>query len=87
MVINADADLTLGMFTITYLRSTFMTASEFYYSVPFVLIVPPGVPFTPFEKLFRPFELTVWILLLLSFVTAAGVVTGRLSESADLRVC
>lgn len=75
MVINADADFTLGMYTITYLRSTFMTASEFYYSVPFILIVPPGANFTAFEKLFRPFQITVWILLLFAFFTAASVIT------------
>lgn len=75
MVINADADFTLGMYTITYLRSTFMTASEFYYSIPFILIVPAGVPLTPFTKLFRPFQLTVWVLLLFAFFTAAGVIT------------
>jgi hypothetical protein len=85
MVINGDADLTLGMYTITYLRSSFMTASEFYFSIPFILIVPPGVPFTAFEKLFRPFELTVWLLLLLSFVSAAGVVTIVKTHSKSVR--
>lgn len=75
MVMDGEADLTIGMYTITYLRSQFMTSSEFYFSVPFILIVPPGQPFTPFEKLFRPFKLTVWILLLVAFITAACVVT------------
>jgi hypothetical protein len=85
MVINADADFTLGMYTITYLRSTFMTASEFYYSVAFILIVPPGVPFTPFEKLFRPFQLTVWILLLFAFFTAASVITVVKFQSEEVK--
>lgn len=75
MVMNNKADLTIGMYSITYLRSKYMTASEFYYSVPFILIVPPGKPFSPFEKLFRPFKITVWIVLLITFITAALVVT------------
>jgi hypothetical protein len=85
MVINADADFTLGMYTITYLRSSFMTASEFYYSIPFIVIVPPGVPFTSFEKLFRPFSIVVWILLLLTFVSAAGVITAVKFHSKNIR--
>lgn len=75
MVIKKKADLTIGMYTITYLRSLFMTSSELYFSVPFILIIPPGVPFTPFEKLFRPFSLEVWIMLLFTFLIAACVVT------------
>ena len=75
MIIKKKADFTIGMYTITYLRSQFMTSSELYYSVPFILIVPPGLPFSSFEKLFRPFRLTVWISLLVVFITAAFVVT------------
>ncbi|KAG5681337.1 hypothetical protein PVAND_010782 [Polypedilum vanderplanki] len=70
MVINNEVDLTVGMYTITYQRSKLMTSSEFYYSVPFILIVPPGSTLTSLEKLFRPFQLHVWILLLLIFVIA-----------------
>lgn len=85
MVINNEVDLTLGMYTITYLRSKYMTSSEFYFSVPFILIVPPGVPFTPFEKLFRPFKIEVWILLLVAFTTAASVVTVVKFQSQSVR--
>lgn len=75
MVINKEADLTVGMYTITFLRSKLMTSSEFYYSVPFIMIVPPGERLTAFEKLFRPFSLIVWILLLLTFSIAFVVIT------------
>lgn len=75
MVLHKEAEFTLGMYTISYLRSKFMTSSEFYYSVPFILIVPPGTPFSSFEKLFRPFQLAVWILLLVVFSAAVCVVT------------
>lgn len=75
MVMKNQADFTLGMYTITFLRSRFMTSSALYYSVPFILIVPPGQSFTPFEKLFRPFTFTVWIFLLVVFLTATVVIT------------
>lgn len=85
MVINNEADLTLGMYTITYLRSLFMTSSEFYYSVPFVLIIPPGIPLSSFEKLFEPFQLAVWLLLLVVFITAFSVVTLVKCQSMTIR--
>lgn len=75
MIVKNEADFTIGMFTITFLRSQFMTSSELYFSVPFILIVPPGLPFSSFEKLFRPFSLAVWISLLSVFIIAAIVVT------------
>lgn len=75
MITEGKAHLTLGMYTITYLRSQFMTSSEFYYSVPFILIVPPGKPLTAFEKLFRPFHVIVWVLLISTFITAISVIT------------
>ena len=74
MIIENEADLTVGMYTITYLRTLFMATSESYYSVPFILIVPPGSPFASFEKLFRPFQLFVWILLFLTFIIAFIVI-------------
>lgn len=75
MVMDNEADFTVGMYTITYLRSKVMTNSEFYYQVPFIMIVPPGSQLSAFEKLFRPFSLVVWILLLLTFSTAFLVIT------------
>lgn len=85
MVINNEAEFTLGMYSITHHRSQFMTNSEQYYSVPFILIVPPGRPFTSLEKLFKPFQLGVWFLLLLAFVTGSLVMTVIKFQSATVR--
>lgn len=85
MIVKNQADLTLGMYTITFLRSKFMTSSELYYSVPFVLIVPPGIPFSAFEKLFRPFKVEVWILLLFTFLVATCVVTFVKFQAISIR--
>jgi hypothetical protein len=75
MVINNEADLTVGMYTITLLRSKVMSNSEFYYAVPFIMIVPPGSQLSSFEKLFRPFSIVVWILLLTTFGIAFVIIT------------
>lgn len=85
MVINNEAEFTLGMYSITHRRSQFMTSSEQYFTVPFVLIIPPGRPFTAFEKLFKPFQLGVWLLMLLAFVTASLVMTVIKFQSATIR--
>lgn len=85
MVIEGEADLTLGMYTITYLRSQFMTSSETYFSVPFIIIIPPGDTFSPFEKLFRPFQVEVWAALLTTFIVAAAVVTIIKLQKASIR--
>lgn len=85
MVINNEADLTIGMYTITYLRTRFMSTSTSYYSVPFILIVPPGVPFNSFEKLFRPFQFEVWAMLMVAFCTAVVVVTVVKFQSTSIR--
>ncbi|KAG5667104.1 hypothetical protein PVAND_015103 [Polypedilum vanderplanki] len=74
MVINNEVDLTVGMYVISNQRSKFMTSSEFYYTVPFILVVPPGSTMTSLKKLFRPFQLLVWILLLLIFIIAFSTV-------------
>lgn len=75
MIVDKRAHLTLGMYTITFLRSQFMTSSEFYYGAPFILVVPPGKPFTALENLFRPFTVVVWIFLITTFAVAVAVIT------------
>lgn len=48
-------------------RERLMTPSTYYYGSQLVWIVPPGRLFTPFEKLFKPFEFVLWISVLLTF--------------------
>lgn len=37
-------------------------------------MIPPGESLTPFEKLFRPFQQTVWIFLFITLLTGAVVI-------------
>lgn len=75
MVINGQVDLTIGMYTVTFLRDRYMSSSEFYFSVAFVLIVPPGNVFSSLEKLFRPFQTNVWLMMVLAFAVGSFVIT------------
>ncbi|CAO1425859.1 unnamed protein product [Diamesa serratosioi] len=63
-VINGEVDLMMGNLFLTSSRMKFMTNTNSYSSMPMILIVPPGAPFTSFEKLFKPFQATVWYCLL-----------------------
>ena len=66
-VINGEVDLMMGNLFLTSDRMKFMTNSHSYSSMPLIMIVPPGEPLTSFEKLFHPFQPTVWYFLLSVF--------------------
>lgn len=73
-VMENSVDLTVGLYSITYIRTRFMSSSESYHTLPMVLIIPPGAPFTKFEKLFQPFEATVWLCLIITFSLAILII-------------
>jgi len=85
MIMKNEADFTIGMYTITFLRSRYMTSSQPYFFVPYILIIPPGSQLTAFEKLFRPFQTSVWIMLLLTFVAGTIVITVIKFQGAAMR--
>lgn len=62
-LMNDEADLILGFFFITSLRLKFFDSIESHIGFPFVLIVPPGEKFSSLEKIFRPFQLSIWIAI------------------------
>lgn len=45
-----------------------MQFSSAYYSLDMMLMIPRGAPYTPLEKLLRPFKFSVWMILAISFV-------------------
>jgi hypothetical protein len=56
----------MGFYYLTYQRARFLSFSQSHYSIPLVIGIPPGAPFTAFEKLFNPFQFSVWISLLMT---------------------
>lgn len=78
-------DFTIAQYTITALRNKYMSPSFPYTSMPFVLMVPPGKKYTAFEKLFRPFDLSVWIPIIIVFIVATISITIIKLSSKTIR--
>lgn len=70
-VVGGAVDMTIGNLFMTTIRMQVMSSIRAYQFMPLVLIIPPGKPYTSFEKLFMPFQSTVWKLLM--FVSACGI--------------
>lgn len=73
-MIDGEVDFAIGEFAITYLRNKFMTPSISYISSPWALMIPPGEPYSAFEKLFRPFDFNVWIAVTIIFILSYLVI-------------
>ena len=71
-LMDGKADFIVGNLFLTASRMKYMSSTLSYLSVPVVLIIPPGQSFTSFEKLFKPFQTTVWIyviaIILIGFI-------------------
>jgi hypothetical protein len=63
-VSRSECDFTAGNFLLRSSRANIMDSSDVYLSFPVVFAIPLGQKLTPFEKLLRPFELIVWIFML-----------------------
>ncbi|KAL7025526.1 hypothetical protein ACKWTF_013514 [Chironomus riparius] len=77
---NVYFDITGVMLQRKYLHKM----SNVFIDIKYNLFVTPGDPYTPYEKLFLPFDLTTWILLVATFgVTFITIfVVNRLPKSA-----
>lgn len=64
-IVEGDADIAIGNYLLRASRMKIMDSSMVYFSFPVVFAIPLGLPFGPFEKLLRPFQLVVWILLVI----------------------
>ena len=61
---DGNYEMIFGNMFLTPNRLKYLSTSKTYFSMPIVLVVPTGPPFTSFEKLFKPFHLTVWMFLI-----------------------
>lgn len=68
--IDGDADILMAFYYLTYQRSKFLSFSHSHYSVPLVIMIPMGRPYSAFEKLFKPFQLVLWSTIILTFALA-----------------
>jgi len=54
-----------------------------YFSVPTILIIPPGVPFSSLEKLVRPFHQSVWLLTFIALAFGFATIASYNKLSAE----
>jgi hypothetical protein len=77
MVMDKEANLTIGYTSSSAIRNYYMTASYIYFTSNLIWITPPGRIFTAIEKLQKPFREVLWTCILavfmLSFITIAVV--------------
>ncbi|XP_062539259.1 uncharacterized protein LOC134207567 [Armigeres subalbatus] len=73
LVINGTVDMAISFFGNDLLRQKFMSFSMSYYQSALVLIVSPGTEYGTFDKLFLPFQFTLWIAFVIVFIN--GLVT------------
>ena len=84
-VMNNMVDLIIGNYYATALRLTFMSSSSSYYTNPLLLVIPSGAPVAPFAKLMRPFQTTVWILLLCTLIIGILVISIVTVQSLEVK--
>jgi ABC-type amino acid transport substrate-binding protein len=73
-LMNGQADIAIGDYFLKPTRIKFVDSSESYLNYPVLLVVPRGEKLTSMEKLVRPFEQVVWILLLIAFAVGLLVI-------------
>lgn len=74
MVIEQETNMTLGFFSSTAIRDSYMLPSYVYYTTKLVWMVPPGRIISSFEKLLRPFRPILWIFIVLVLATAFAAI-------------
>lgn len=85
-VISGDSDMIMGYF-MELRRTRFMDYSAAYYFYSFVVVVPLGAPFTSIENLVRPFSLTVWAALIVTFICAVVLIFIFNLQSVKVKSC
>lgn len=69
--IDGEVSMLMGFYYLTYLRTQHMSFTDSHYSIPLVIMIPYGEPWTAFEKLIKPLEGMIWMFLVATFGTGA----------------
>lgn len=72
-IIDQEADIAVGTYYLTQTRAKFMSFSQYSRS-NVVLVIPPGVPLSAFEKLYKPFSDETWMTLIIMLAAALLII-------------
>uniref|UniRef100_A0A182SRA2 Uncharacterized protein n=1 Tax=Anopheles maculatus TaxID=74869 RepID=A0A182SRA2_9DIPT len=61
MIYTEEVDFGISCLGVSYERSAMLKAGKVHFTTELVVVVPPGTPYTAFEKLFQPFQIAIWI--------------------------
>lgn len=61
MLVRREVNMTIGAIGYSAQRLPYLTPSSSYYQSALLFAVPRGRNYTAFEKLFLPFQLTIWL--------------------------
>uniref|UniRef100_A0A182UK64 Ionotropic glutamate receptor L-glutamate and glycine-binding domain-containing protein n=1 Tax=Anopheles melas TaxID=34690 RepID=A0A182UK64_9DIPT len=70
MLYTEEVDFGLSCLGVSVERSAMLKAGKVHFTTDLVVVVPPGKPYTAFEKLFQPFQPPVWLAV--GFCTGVG---------------
>jgi hypothetical protein len=73
-VMEKELDMAMGFYFLNFARAKHLSFTQSHYSVSIVIIIPPGAPFSAFEKLFKPFQKNVWICLVAVFLLGISAI-------------
>lgn len=73
-VYRKEVDVSIGTMSLQHERTQILSETKSFLSVPTVIVIPKGDFVSPFEKLFRPFTLIVWLLLLTAVLISFAVI-------------
>lgn len=73
-VVNRKAQIAIGRYYLDLTRRKFADSSVVYFSFPEAFVISPGMLYSDFEKLFQPFDTTVWICIVAILVIAFLVI-------------
>lgn len=73
-VMHNQTDIIIGNYLLRASRLQVMDSSLVYFSFPVVFAIPLGERLSAYEKLLRPFELVVWIVLMVSLAIGMLVI-------------
>ncbi|EAT33057.1 AAEL014686-PA [Aedes aegypti] len=74
LVVEGSVNMSTGCFSMRGERMSVMRSSASYYTIKMMFAVPPGRPYTAFEKMFRPFSAVTWMMVTLYTLAGAGVI-------------
>lgn len=74
LLLERNVDLGFDCYWLTRTRLDYLDSTTAYYNDDAIIVIPPGMEFTPFEKLAYPFKWTVWIVLLTCFISGLIII-------------